>query len=179
MTSKLLNIKSTITVFILFLSFLHRMKKKAIATHQSKKFDDKKFFRRWADFIPKNHPIYGWRSQTISYSIYQIPKKSTYVPRFSACQISSPEIFSMSHQPDINRRCRTISFILTPRSCSFINLPAILRPRCVRIKVQRYTIMSQILVCINIQKSSEYEKLPQLLCHKVQRSFLLLEESSF
>jgi len=34
--------------------------------------------------------------------------------------------------------------------------------------------MSQILVCINLQKSLEYEKSPQLLSHKVQRTLRLL-----
>ena len=35
--------------------------------------------------------------------------------------------------------------------------------------------MSQILACINLQKSSEYEKSPQLLSHEVQRTPRLLK----
>ena len=120
----------------------------------------KKFFRRWAEFISKIHPIYKWRSQSISYSISQIPKKLVHVPRFLACQISSPENFGMSQQPDINYCYCMISFIMTIRTCSFINLQVILQPPCVQNKFQRDTIMSQILAWINLQKSSEYEKAP-------------------
>ena len=78
-------------------SFLHRTKKKKdIAAHQNKKFGGKKFFRRWADFIPKIRLIYKWRSQTIPYSISQNSQKVS--PRFKIFGMSksSPEIFGIS-----------------------------------------------------------------------------------
>ena len=137
-------------------------KKKDIATHQNKKFGDKKFFGTWTNFVLEIYPIYKWRNQIISYSIFQIPKKSIHIPRFLACRISSSEIFIMLHQSGINRHCYTISLIMISRfKKTTINLTAFLQPRCVQIKFQRYVLMNQIL-CINLQKSPEYEKAPQL-----------------
>jgi len=160
MIAKLLNIKSQTIIFILSLFSPLDEEEERHYNPSEQKIWGKKFFRRWAEFISKIHPIYKWRSQSISYSISQIPKKSVHVPRFLACQISSPENFGMSQQLDINRRYCMISFIMTIRTCSFINLQVILQPRCVQNMFQGDTIMSQILAWINLQKSSEYEKAP-------------------
>jgi len=55
--------------------------------------------------LPGIRPIYRWRYQIISYSNSQPPQRSRFVSHN----------LRISNQPDINRLCHTISFIMTPK----------------------------------------------------------------